>query len=130
MHEGTFWLTERLFSFYSSADLLCVCVCVCTFELVYLSDCLLSSAVMKPHLLAAHQDQVSLNQARFLLPFSLSARQPDSHRSPAQMPWPTLHVCRPVCVNKCVRARLLLALSRTASQLVTTLPHISESSAS
>lgn len=62
-----------------------------------------------------------------------SSRQPDSHRSPAQMPWPTLHVCKRVCVKKhvCVLvcAHLLLALSRTASQFVTTLPHISVSSA-
>ncbi len=31
-----------------------------------------------------------------------SSRQPDSHRSPAQMPWPTLRVCKRVCMNKCV----------------------------
>ena len=30
-----------------------------------------------------------------------SSRQPDSHRSPAQMPWPTLHVCKRVCEKKC-----------------------------
>lgn len=45
-----------------------------------------------------------------------SSCQPDSHRSPAQMPWPTLHVC--MSVNQCVFVHLLLALSRTASQSI------------
>lgn len=60
-----------------------------------------------------------------LLSVCSSSRQPDSHRSPAQMPWPSPHVCERVCTNKCVLRTSCSALSRTASQFVTTLPHIS-----
>lgn len=108
----------------------CACLHECFSECICLTSNVLAQLCCD--LLAAHQDHFSLALAWFrsvFLSVCSSSRQPDSHRSPAQMPWPTLHVCKCVCVNVCVRvcAHLLLALSRTASQFVTTLPHISVS---
>lgn len=98
-----------------------VFVCVWFSRSISLTSYVLNKLCCKQtHLLAAHQDHFSFS---VLIPLCLSSLQADSHRSSAQMPWPTMHVCMNVCVNKCVCAHLLLALSRTASQCATTLPH-------
>lgn len=86
---------------------------------------------MKPHLLAAHQDHFSLTLAGFLslcllvIP-SAWITQVSSTDALAGFPmWGSVFVQLCVCV--CVHH--LLALSRTASQFVTSLPHNSVSPA-
>lgn len=69
--------------------------------------------LLKPHFLAAHQDHFCLSPASTAVLSHLAACRSDSCRSLPQMPWPTLHTR--TRVHERVSARLLLALSGTAS---------------
>ena len=82
-----------------------VCVCVCVY--VCFSECICLTSYVLAQLCGDEASFTGCTSRSLLslrpdssLSVCSSSRQPDSHRSPAQMPWPTLHVCKCVCVKK------------------------------